>query len=147
MTSSLNTKSIIVTGASSGLGRATSLRLGQEGAKVFCVDINLDAALETCELITSAGGTAVAYKADMGSEPEIIDMVQQATNEFKTIDGLLANAGIAGIGAAHETSLKDWNNLINVSLTGKWLCAKHLLPHMMANKFGSIIFSILNMCS
>lgn len=140
MTSSLNTKSIIVTGASSGLGRATSLRLGQEGAKVFCVDINLDAALETCELITSAGGTAVAYKADMGSEPEIVEMVQQATNEFKTIDGLLANAGIAGTGAAHETSLEDWNNLINVSLTGKWLCAKHLLPHMMANKSGSIIF-------
>lgn len=136
----LNNKSIIVTGAGSGLGKATSLRLGQEGARVFCVDINLDSATETCEEIISSGGTAIAHKADMCSEPDIIEMIRHATHEFITIDGLLANAGIAGTGAAHETSLADWNNLINVSLTGKWLCAKHLLPHMMANKSGSIIF-------
>ncbi|EJW21164.1 hypothetical protein IMCC14465_09600 [alpha proteobacterium IMCC14465] len=133
-------KSIIVTGAGSGLGRSSAIRLGEEGAHVLCVDINPDTAKETSELILSAGGASTFYQADMCSEPEIIEMVKQAVDSTGGIYGLLANAGIAGTGAAHETSLSDWNNLMDVSLTGKWLCAKHVLPHMMAQKFGNIIF-------
>lgn len=140
MVGRLNKKSIIVTGAGSGLGKSSAIRLAEEGASVFCVDINADTVRETAEHISSAGGISGFCQADMSSELEIIEMVKQATQSFGGIHGLLANAGIAGTGAAHETSLEDWNNLLSVSLTGKWLCAKHVLPHMMTQKSGNIIF-------
>ncbi len=140
MTDRLHEKTVIVTGAGAGLGRSSAIRLSEEGAKVLCVDINADTARETAEHISSAGGKAAFCQADMSSETEIINMVKEANETFGGIHGLLANAGIAGTGAAHETSLEDWNNLLNISLTGKWLCAKHVLPHMMAQKSGNIIF-------
>jgi len=140
MTGRLNKKTIIVTGAGSGLGRASSLKLAEEGAQVFCVDVNSETVKETSDIITSRGGAAFHYQADMCSETEIIAMVTEAEKTFNGIDGLLANAGIAGTGAAHETSLEDWDSLIKVSLTGKWLCAKHVIPHFIAKKSGNIVF-------
>ena len=136
----LKHKSIIVTGAGAGLGRSSAIRLAEEGAQVMSVDINAETAQETADLIISAGGSAQACQADMGNEADIIKMVQQTEDAFGGIDGLLANAGIAGTGAAHETSIEEWNNLINISLTGKWLCAKHVLPYMMDKKSGNIVF-------
>ena len=136
----LKGKSIIVTGAGAGLGRSSATRLAEEGAQVLSVDINAETAQETADMIIAAGGKAQACHADMSREADIIEMVKQAKNHFGGINGLLANAGIAGTGAAHETSIEEWNNLINISLTGKWLCAKHVLPHMMDKKSGNIVF-------
>ncbi|MGC6476070.1 MAG: SDR family NAD(P)-dependent oxidoreductase, partial [Parvibaculales bacterium] len=129
MTGRLNNMAIIVTGAGAGLGRSSATRLAEEGAQVLSVDINAETAQETADMIIAAGGKAQACQADMSHEADIIEMVKQAKNHFGGINGLLANAGIAGTGAAHETSLEDWNNLITISLTGKWLCAKHVLPY------------------
>ena len=140
MTGRLNKKTIIVTGAGSGLGRASAIKLAEEDAQVFCVDVNPETVKETSDIITSRGGTASHYQADMCSETEIISMVTEAEKTYNEIDGLLANAGIAGTGAAHETSLDDWDRLIKVSLTGKWLCAKHVIPHFIAKKSGNIVF-------
>ena len=100
MTGRLNKKTIIVTGAGSGLGRASAIKLAEEDAQVFCVDVNPETVKETSDIITSRGGAASHYQADMCSETEIISMVTEAEKTYNEIDGLLANAGIAGTGAS-----------------------------------------------
>ncbi len=102
----LKGKSIIVTGAGAGLGRSSAIRLAEEGAQVLSVDINAETAQETADMIIAAGGKAQACQADMSHEADIIEMVKQTKNHFGGINGLLANAGIAGTGAAHETSFR-----------------------------------------
>ncbi|HEV8486647.1 MAG TPA: SDR family NAD(P)-dependent oxidoreductase [Blastocatellia bacterium] len=91
----VNGKVAVVTGAGSGIGRASARALSREGARVVVVDLNGDAARETCELIQSSGGTAVSCHADISTAEGADEMISRAVLEFGSLDILHNNAGIA----------------------------------------------------
>ena len=91
----LEDKSIIITGAGSGIGRSTSVLAANYGAKIVCVDLS-ESVQETAEIIKESGGKAIAIQADVSSEDSVAGFVDQAISEFKKIDGIYANAGVSG---------------------------------------------------
>lgn len=128
-------KTAIVTGAGSGIGRATAERFAAEGARVMCVDIDLQRAQETAGAF---GG--VAAVADVASETDVAAMASACLDAFGRIDVLYANAGIGGPGRAGDVSLEQWNRVLSVNLTGAWLSARAVLPTMIEQRCGSVIF-------
>lgn len=129
----------LVTGAGSGFGRSTALRLAAAGAAVACVDLNEAAAAETADQITAASGRAIALSADVSSAADCRAMVENTAREFGEIDVLFANAGVPSVGTAAELDESDWDRVIGVNLKGVWLSAKHVLPGMVRRGRGSII--------
>jgi glucose 1-dehydrogenase len=115
----------LVTGASSGIGRAIAVEMADAGAAVV---VNYrsqpDAAKEVVQHITRAGGQAIAVKADVGSEPEVERLFEQAIEAFGRVDILVANSGIQRDAAIGEMTLEQWNEVIATNLTGQFLCAR-----------------------
>lgn len=135
----LSAKNALITGAGSGLGRATAVRFAAEGAAVACVDRDLAAAEETAELIRELGSTAVAIAADVSSAADSEAMVDRAIAELSGVDILFANAGVAGTGNAADITEDLWDRVIDINLKGVWLSAKYVLPHMIERGSGVII--------
>jgi NAD(P)-dependent dehydrogenase (short-subunit alcohol dehydrogenase family) len=135
----LKDKVILITGSVSGIGKSTALLFGKEGAKVIVNDLNEQQGNETVDEIRQAGGEAMFIKADVTKAVEIEAMVNQIIDHYKRIDVLFNNAGISGVGAAHELSEEVWDRVINVNIKGVFLPCKYVLPHMMEQKEGSII--------
>lgn len=122
----------IITGAGSGIGAATARRLAAEGACVAVADLRRESADAVAAEIGSRGGRAVAIGCDVSREPDVEAMVAQTLSAFGGVNGLYANAGMAGVGWIHELALEDWRRVLDVNLTGTFLCAKHVLPHLLA---------------
>ncbi|MDA0785530.1 MAG: SDR family NAD(P)-dependent oxidoreductase [Proteobacteria bacterium] len=140
----LKDKVALVTGAGSigpgwGNGKATAVALAREGAKVFCADINPDAARETAELIRGEGGTAKVFAADVSQADQVEAMVASCTDAFGRIDVLHNNVGIVAPGGAVEQTEEDWNRVVAVNLTSMFLTCKNVIPIMQAQNGGSII--------
>ncbi len=141
----LDGKSAIVTGGASGIGRATALAFAREGARVLVQDRAEAGAQETVGLINAAGGQAVSIGGDVTREADVQAMVARAVATFGRLDCAFNNAGIAPAAAGptmqrtHELSLDSWQKLIDVNLTGVFLCMKHQVPHMMAGGGGAIV--------
>jgi NAD(P)-dependent dehydrogenase (short-subunit alcohol dehydrogenase family) len=130
---------VIVTGAGSGIGRASALRLASEGACVALLDKRGALAEEAAQAVKDSGGEALAITCDVGSEPEVDAAVAQAAESFGGINALFANAGTSGAGWIHETALRDWDAIIRVNLTGVFLCAKHCLPLLLDAGGGAVV--------
>jgi NAD(P)-dependent dehydrogenase (short-subunit alcohol dehydrogenase family) len=135
----LNNKVAVVTGAGSGLGRASAIAFASEGAKVVCADCNADAAGEVVEEIQAAGGVGLAVMLDAASPEDNERLVAEAQGRFGHIDILLANAGIPSVGSLTDVDFEDWQRVIAVNLTGVWLANKAVIPVMQAQGGGSII--------
>jgi NAD(P)-dependent dehydrogenase (short-subunit alcohol dehydrogenase family) len=135
----LEGKRAVITGGGSGIGRACALKLSEEGARVMVADIREDIARETADLVTAAGGTALYFRCDVGSEPDVEIMMSEAIEKFGGLDILVSNAGNLTVGGIHETSLEDWERVIRVQLTGTFLCARAALRHMIHHGGGNII--------
>ena len=135
----LQDKSIIITGAGSGIGRAASLLFAQEGAKLVAVD-RADSVNGTVEEIRKAGGTAQAVMADVGSESEVAAFVDRAVQAYGKLDVIWANAGISG-GAKPiaEQTAELWQEVLRVNLIGAFLAVKYASAHMVKQQSGSII--------
>ncbi len=133
--SRLEGRRVIVTGGGSGIGRAAVVRLAAEGARVAVLDKRLALAEEAAAEVEGA----LAIACDVGSEEEIASAVAATVEAFGGLDGLFANAGTAGAGWIHETTLADWEAVLRVNLTGVFLAAKHTLPHLLAAGGGSIV--------
>lgn len=129
-------KVAIITGAGSGIGRATAQLFAAEGARVMCADIHTGNVQETARLIGSA---AIASTVDVAEAADIERMVAETMAAFGRIDVLYANAGIAEATNAIDMTLAQWNRMISINLTSVWLSAKYVLPHMIAGGGGSII--------
>ncbi len=129
----------IVTGAASGIGRASALLFAAEGAKVVAVDRAAEIE-ETASLIAKAGGTGIALKADASSEADVAAAVDRAVSEYGTLDVLYANAGVSG-GFRNflELSAQDWMDVLSVNLIGVYLAIKHAARIMVPNKKGAIV--------
>ncbi len=138
-------KSILVTGAGSGIGRAAALMLAQAGGRVAVVDQTLDAAEATVQTIRQAGGEAIALQADVSDEAAVETMVARTVSAFGRLDGAFNNAGIGAgrIGAVPcniaEMSSEVWGRIIAVNLTGVWLCMKYELAQMQQQDAGGAI--------
>ena len=136
----LDGKQAIVTGAGSGIGRASARLFAAEGARVLAVDKTADAVAETVELISAADGRAEAVAADVSSEEAVHDFVTKAVKDFGGIDVLYANAGIGGIRVPLlEQTPELWRQVLDVNLIGVFLCLKHVAAPMIAQGAGSII--------
>lgn len=141
MQAMLSEKVAVITGAGSGIGRASCLRFAQEGAAIIACDIS-GAQDETAELVQQAGGRAIALKMDAGDEADVQKAVETAQKEFGRLDAFFANAGITGTAAGEEFfehTPDMWANVLRVNLIGPFLAVKHAAPIMQAQGGGAII--------
>jgi NAD(P)-dependent dehydrogenase (short-subunit alcohol dehydrogenase family) len=140
----LKGKTALVVGAGSsgpgwGNGKATAVTFAREGAQVFCVDRNEAAAKETADLITSEGGKAVAFTADVSRAADVEAMVAACLKAHGRIDVLDNNVGIAETGSVVGVSEEDWDRVFAVNLKSAFLAMKHVIPVMQRQGGGSII--------
>ena len=135
----LENKVAIVTGAGSGIGRAAALRFAREGAAVVCADVSADTAAQTAREARDAGHVALATAVDVSASADVKRLVEECIAAYGRIDVLYANAGVGGVGTAIDTDEAEWQRVIGINLTGVWLCAKYVLPHMVAARSGSIV--------
>lgn len=140
----LKDKVAIVVGAGSirpgvGNGKATAILFAKEGARVACVDVRFEAALETANVINQQGGEAIAIAADATKDSDVQKMVQQVISKYGKIDILFNNVGI-GLG---ESGLKitehDWDTVMNTNLKSILITCKHVVPEMIKNGGGAIV--------
>ncbi|RDH77334.1 SDR family NAD(P)-dependent oxidoreductase [Mycolicibacterium moriokaense] len=144
MGAALAGKSAIVTGAGSGVGRASALRFAEEGARVVVADIDLDHAKETVRQAEAAGGTAVALGVDVSDEQQVQAMIAAAVDQFGRLDILFNNVGIPTprLGAVLEDhSLEDFNRLVAVNLGGVFLGSKYAVLQFKEQGDGGVILN------
>src|SRR3954454_15917186 len=135
----LEGKSVIITGAGSGIGRAASLLFTKEGAKLIAVD-RTEGVKETVELVRKAGGTAEAVMADAGSEQDVMAFIAKAVSAYGRLDAIWANAGVSGgLVPLPEQTVEHWQEVLRINLIGPFLAIKHSIPHMIQQKSGSIV--------
>lgn len=135
----LDGKAALVTGAGGGLGGATARRFAAEGASVLCTDRDFARAERTVADIELAGGTAVAFEADIADPAQCEVQVAETVARFGKIDILVNNAGISMHKLALETTLEEWNRVIGINLTGSWLTAQAAARRMVDAGGGRII--------
>ena len=133
-------KVCIVTGAASGIGRATAIAFGKEGGKVIVSDIS-ETINEVVELINSQGGTAIAQICDISNWESVSGLVQRAVQEFGRLDCAVNSAGIAGRVSipTHDYPFEDWHQQIAINLTGAWYFLKAASNQMLQQGGGAIV--------
>ena len=132
--------SVVVTGAGSGIGRATALRFAGEGARVVVADLNADTARATGEEIRTAGGEAVAATGDLAEQAVVDQVVATALDSFGGLDVLANIAGIMDrMSATADVSDAEWGRVLRVNLTAPFLLTRAVLPHMVARGKGAIV--------
>jgi NAD(P)-dependent dehydrogenase (short-subunit alcohol dehydrogenase family) len=137
--SRLQNKSVIITGAGSGIGRAASLLFAKEGAGLIAVDRS-EGVKETVDAVRQAGGTAEAIMADAGSEQDVIGFIGAAVAKYGRLDAIWANAGVSGgLVPLAEQTVEHWQEILRINLIGPFLAVKHAMPHMIRQQAGSIV--------
>jgi NAD(P)-dependent dehydrogenase (short-subunit alcohol dehydrogenase family) len=131
-------KTVVITGAGSGIGRATAICFAKEGANTIIADINPEAAEETVVLIKAGKGSAVAFKSDVADPVSVQALVAFTMKTFSSIHALVNNAAIQVNKTAEDTSFEEWNRQLAVNLGGVFLCSKYFLPYLKISK-GSIV--------
>ena len=121
---SLKGKSAIITGGGSGIGRAISVLFAKQGALVHIIELNSEAASQTIDEISKAGGNAIGYSCDVSNQAQVIDIF----NKIGNIDILVNNAGIAHVGKLETTSEDDFTKIFNVNVKGAYNCLYAAIP-------------------
>jgi len=131
-------KIIVITGASSGIGRATAIRLAAEGGVVICLDVIEPALNETVSLIKQKGGQAEAHLCDVSNSAQVKQLIENFVKKYNRIDVLINVAGV--IKLDHATKITDdvWQKIINVNLSGTFYMCREVLPHLVNSK-GNIV--------
>jgi glucose 1-dehydrogenase len=122
----------LVSGANSGIGRAVAIALGQAGADVVVNYVDgEDAANAVVEEIRQSGVDSIAYKADVSSEEQVVQMFERMVQQFGTIDILVNNAGLQRDATFRDMTLEQWNTVLGVNLTGQFLCARQAIREFL----------------
>jgi NAD(P)-dependent dehydrogenase (short-subunit alcohol dehydrogenase family) len=138
----LDGKVAIVTGAGSGIGRASAILFAREGARLVIVDQNADGVKETASFITKNGGNAQALAADAGREENVKAFVERAVSSFGALDVFYANAGISGGATPIFEQTEDyWRQVLQTNLIGPFLAVKHGAQPMIKQGRGSIVLT------
>jgi len=137
----LDGKVALITGAGSGIGRATALLFVKEGAKVVVVDYVPEGGEETVKMIREAGGEAIFIDADVSKAADVERMIKTTVDKYGRIDILYNNAGIMGAYAfTADTPEKKWDTILNINLKGVFLGSRHAIP-VMLNQGGGVIIN------
>lgn len=131
-------KVVLVTGAGSGIGRASALRIASEGGAVFCVDLNEEALAATVETIGASGGEASAHTCDVSDESSVNACVQACVERYGSLYALVNMAGILRFDDTGALQTDHWQKIIDVNLTGTMLLCRAVLPHLLQSG-GSIV--------
>jgi NAD(P)-dependent dehydrogenase (short-subunit alcohol dehydrogenase family) len=134
----------VITGAASGIGRASALEFAKEGAKVMAADINLDGARETAKEISALGGTGHAIEVDVSDPRSVERLVDQTLENFSEVHILFNNAAIQVNKTVENTTVEEWNREIGVNLGGVFLCSKFFMPHLRKTRGCIINMSSVN---
>jgi NAD(P)-dependent dehydrogenase (short-subunit alcohol dehydrogenase family) len=135
----LQGKVCIITGAGSGIGRATARLFAKERARVVVADVDDRGARSTVAAIKKAGGDAVAEHVDVTDEQETVALATRVFKRFKRIDVLFNNAGISGVGDVMETEPDVFDRVMRVNVRGVFLTSRAIVPYMIKQRSGSII--------
>ncbi len=135
----LDGKVAIITGAASGIGRATALLFTREGARVVIADVDTAGSEAVAGEITRAGGQARVVRCDVTRPADTEELARATRERFTTVDILFNNAGIAGVGMLHETDEALWDRVMAVNVKGIYLTTRALVPQMIAQRHGVII--------
>jgi len=136
----LDGKVALVTGGSSGIGRASALAFAREGAKVVVADVLVDGSGETLQMVKDRGGQAVFFKADVSKLDQVEEMVNETVETYGRLDCAFNNAGIGGGRAATaKCTEEEWDRVININLKGVWLCMKYEIQQMLKQGTGAIV--------
>jgi NAD(P)-dependent dehydrogenase (short-subunit alcohol dehydrogenase family) len=135
----LNDKVAIVTGGGAGLGRAVALRLAKEGASIALIDIDLASVEMVAQEVRRMNRRALAIRADVSKASEVKSMVEETIKHFGRIDILVNNAGICPVRSFLETDESQWDTTLAVNAKSQFLCAKSVVPHMIAQGGGKIV--------
>jgi glucose 1-dehydrogenase len=140
----LEGKVVVITGSSTGLGKAMAIRFATEKAKVV---VNYrskeEEANSVLEEIKKVGGEAIAVKGDVTVESDVINLVQSAIKEFGKLDVMINNAGMENPVSSHEMSLSDWNKVIDTNLTGAFLGSREAIKYFVENDIKGTVIQLL----
>jgi NAD(P)-dependent dehydrogenase (short-subunit alcohol dehydrogenase family) len=139
MSERLAKKVCVITGAGSGIGRASAVRFAREGGCVVVADVDKAGADETVRQITTEGGAASSFIVDVTDAAAAKRLADGAAETYGRIDVLFNNAGISGVGTIHETSEELWDRVMAVNVRGVYLVSKFVVPYMLERRAGSII--------
>jgi NADP-dependent 3-hydroxy acid dehydrogenase YdfG len=139
MTLPLANRVAIVTGASSGIGRAAALRLAEAGARVVVTARRLDRLESLAEEIGDAGGRALPLAADVASLPEVQAVAARTLDEFGRVDVLVNNAGIMPLAPLAEARVEEWTQMVDINIKGVLHFVSAVLPHMIERKSGHLL--------
>jgi len=140
MSSKLQDKVAIVTGAASGIGKAIAEIYAREGAKVAIADMNIAAAQAVADELKGRGASAMAVAADVTDEGQVNAAVDAVVKAWGGVDILVSNAGIQIVHPLEEFTYAEWKKMIAIHLDGAFLTTKACLPHMYAKGGGSVIY-------
>lgn len=136
-------KVVVITGSATGLGRATALKLAEQGYKLVLVDFNEKDGLQTADDVKAKGAEAIFVKADVSNEEDVKNYVAQAEEAFGTIDYFLNNAGImVPFRLIHEYDLAEYDRIMNINVKGAFLGIKYVIPVMLKNGGGTIVNTV-----
>ena len=140
MTDAFKDKVALVTGGSSGIGRATSLAFAREGARVVIADREPTGAAETARMIEDLGGNATVFELDVTKAAEVTLLIDRVVQTYGRLDCAFNNAGIGGeVAKTADYPEEEWDRIIDVNLKGVWLCMKYEIPAMEKQGGGAIV--------
>ncbi|MGC5172767.1 glucose 1-dehydrogenase [Microbacterium sp. DT81.1] len=133
-------KVVFLTGAANGIGRATAIAFGREGAKLALVDIDGASNAETAKLVEEAGGAAIALRADVTVEADVIAAIDAAVEHYGRIDIAFNNVGRdQKVAPLHDTDEHEWRRTIDLNVTSMFFCMRNQIPRMLAQGGGTIV--------
>lgn len=139
----MTNKVVVITGAATGLGRATALKLAEQTYKIVVVDFNVEGGEQTVADIKAKGAEAIFIQADVSNEDDVKNYMDKTVETFGTVDYFLNNAGIMiPFRLLHEYDLKEYDRIMNINVKGAFLGLKYVIPIMLENGGGTIVNTV-----